>query len=157
MPRKSNAADAANSGAAADTQRAMAIASRAQAYFEACDATRERVVLKNGDVRYYQIPYTPAGLCAALNVPRTQLEMARTCSLEDAVPQALRAAALKVEQHIMERALLGELEEDMAALLLESFGYRADRRPRRASSGATDSETDGGLTVTLEDPEGLSR
>ena len=157
MPKRSRAADAAQTGTAADTARAIEIASRAQAYFEACDATRERVVLKNGDVRYYQIPYTPAGLCAALNVPRTQLDMARGCSLEDAVPKALRLAALRVEQHIMERALLGELEEGTAALLLEGFGYRADRRPRRASPGASDTDSDGSLTVTLEDPEGLSR
>ena len=36
--------------------------SEIEAYFAACDATRERNVLKNGNVEVRQTPYTLAGL-----------------------------------------------------------------------------------------------
>ncbi len=136
------------------------IAARAAKYFEECDATRERVVLKNGDVRYRQTPYTLAGLCAALCVPRARLEELRLNTdvpPEDAEAGALRAAVLRVEQHLVERALLGELDADMAALLLEGWGYVASKKGRSARADSAEPEPDPALTVVLEDPEGLAR
>ena len=136
------------------------IASRAARYFEECDATRERVVLKNGDVRYRQTPYTLAGLCAALGVPRARLEELRQNAdipPEDTEFCALRDAVLRVEQHLVERALLGELDADMAALLLEGWGYVASKKGRAVRADSAEPEADPTMTVVLEDPEGLAR
>ncbi len=144
----------AHPGQKADT------ASRAAKYFEECDATRERVVLKNGDIRYRQTPYTLAGLSAALSIPRARLEVLRQesdSSVRDTETAALRTAVQRVEQYLVERALLGELDADMAALLLEGWGYVASKKSRQSRADNTEPEPDPALTVVLEDPEGLAR
>ncbi len=129
---------------------------KAEAYFAACDATRERVTLKNGELSYHQVPYTMAGLCAALDVPREALERARRPQeagkrrRRSKVQAALAWAAARVEQHLVERALLGEINANLAALLLKDWGYGA-MEPQKAEKGETS------LTVVLEDPEELSR
>ncbi len=128
---------------------------KAEAYFAACDATRERVTLKNGEISYHQVPYTMAGLCAALDVPRENLERARRPQengkrRRSKVEAALSWAAARVEQHMVERALLGEINANLAVLLLKDWGYGA-MEPQKAE------KSDGPLTVVLEDPEELSR
>ncbi len=160
-----------------------ALRAAAEEYFAACDATRERVVLKNGEVTYHQVPYTMAGLCAHLGLPRVVLEAARGgegsprreesdetkkaprksagCSKgEEEAQAALCWAAARVEQYMVERALLGELNAGVAAMLLNDWGYGCGRNGRdnrgRGDSGE-DSAGRGALTVVLEDPEGLSR
>ncbi|HWR23992.1 MAG TPA: terminase small subunit [Feifaniaceae bacterium] len=129
---------------------------KAEAYFAACDATRERVTLKNGELSYHQVPYTMAGLCAALDVPREALERARRPQeagkrgRRSRVRAALAWAAARVEQHLVERALLGEINANLAALLLKDWGYGATE-PQKAE------KSEGPLTVVLEDPEDFSR
>lgn len=136
------------------------ITDRAARYFEECDATRERVVLKNGDVRYRQTPYTLAGLSAALSVPRARLEELRLSAdipPDDIETAALQTAVQRVEQYLVERALLGELDTGMASLLLEGWGYVATKKSRTTRTESADPEPDPALTVVLEDPEGLAR
>ena len=44
-----------------------------EAYFAACDATAERVTLKNGSVTIRQTPYTLAGLSEHLGMPQGEI------------------------------------------------------------------------------------
>ena len=92
-----------------------------EAYFAACDATRERYTLKNGGMSERQIPYTLYGLCAALDMDR---EEALRASKEGAQWQRrlLRNAMLRIAAYTMERALLGELTHQMAAIALSDLG-----------------------------------
>lgn len=135
---------------------AQVLRQKAEAYFAACDATRERVTLKNGELIYHQVPYTMAGLCAALDIPREALERARRPwgagkrRSRGKVQAALAWAAARVEQHLVERALLGEINASLAALLLKDWGYGA-MEPQKVEKG------EASLTVVLEDPEDLSR
>lgn|GEM_PF-1248831 len=135
----------------AQKKEADALRAKAEAYFAACDSTRERVALKNGEVTYYQVPYTMAGLCASLGVPREALEKARRGGQEGGGRDAALAwAAARVEQHLVERALLGELNAGVATILLKEWGY-GDAAPSGGESGEKT------LTVMLEDPEELAR
>ncbi|MDL2235271.1 DNA-packaging protein [Christensenellaceae bacterium OttesenSCG-928-L17] len=118
----------------------------AAAYFAACNATREKITLKTGEHRYYQVPYTLAGLCAALGVTRTEFS-ALMRGKNAGVRRACRAAMMRVEQHTLERALLGEIDRAVADMLLKSWGYGSEEQ------GAAAQE----LRVTLEDPEQLAR
>ncbi len=128
-------------------QNAKRLQEAADAYFQACDDTRQETVLKNGELRYYQVPYTMAGLCAALGMSR---EMFLTESKKQtAAGTLLRGYAAKIEQHTVERALLGELNNAVAALLLKSWGY--------GEAAASDEDVPAGLTVTLEDKEDWSQ
>lgn len=182
MKDKKNTQTAEPQAGRTNTNKAAALRAAAEEYFTACDATRERVVLKNGEVTYHQVPYTMAGLCAHIGLPRAVLEAARR-GTEDALQQvpsresrkaprrsnasaqpgedvqsALSWAAARVEQYMVERALLGELNAGVAAMLLNDWGYGCGRNTResRGDSGG-DSAGRGTLTVVLEDPEGLSR
>ena len=120
-----------------------ALKQRVGAYFAACDATNERVILKNGGVSYRQIPYTLAGLSAAISVPKKR-------SLEIASGNGSRAACAvlgdalrRIERHVVERALLGELQLNAVSLVLDDLGCHAD-------GGGTDAAR---IVVTLDDPE----
>ena len=44
-----------------------------EAYFAACDATAERVTLKNGGVTIRQTPYALAGLSEHLGIPQAEI------------------------------------------------------------------------------------
>jgi len=128
------------------------IRQKSEAYFAACDSTREQVVLKNGGVSYYQIPYTVAGLAAALGVDRQTLEGycrpgSKKGGLSAAARQTLRTALARVEQHTLERALLGELSGPMATMLLKYWGYRETVSP----------EDGHGISIVLEDKEGFGK
>lgn len=137
---------------------AAAIRAAAEAYFQDCDNTRERVVLKNGELTYHQVPYTMAGLCARLGISRETLERARghataptrkrgrQCKEEVALREVYCWAATRVEQHVVERALLGELNASVAGMLLKDWGYGGEEHRR-----------DDTLSILLEDSEGLSR
>ncbi len=121
----------------------------ANEYFASCDATRERLQLKNGELAYHQVPYTLAGLCAALGLEKEYVKNAKdgaTTGLKEAERAVLSWAALKVEQYTVERALLGELNSAVASVLLKDWGYG------QGLSSAALSE----IKVVLEDPEGLS-
>ncbi len=135
---------------------AQILRQKAEAYFAACDATRERVTLKNGEISYHQVPYTMAGLCAALEVPREALERARRPQENERrrrrskAEAALSWAAARVEQHLVERALLGEINANLAVLLLKDWGYGLVELQKTEKG-------EGALTVVLEDPEEFSR
>ena len=50
-----------------------ALGERVEAYFAACDATRERMEQRNGAAAYRQVPYTLAGLAAATGLGKAAL------------------------------------------------------------------------------------
>ena len=109
------------------------------AYFEACDATRERRELKNGGTEERQIPYTLFGLARAVELtPEEVLAAFHTGrrSKEDAI---LRDAVLRVAAYTLERTLLGELNYQSALEALKGMGL----------SGAA-AQTDGTLQIVLD-------
>ena len=111
-----------------------------EAYFAACDATRERSTLKNGGIAERQIPYTLYGLCAALDVTR---EEALQASRDGATWQRrpLQNAMQRIAAYTMERALLGELTHQMAVIALNDLGSPL---PQEAAGAA--------VTVTMDEP-----
>ncbi len=119
--------------------RERALRRAIDAYFDACDATRERSVLKNGGFAERQIPYTLYGLCAALDTtPEEALQAARDGALWQRRP--LANAMQRIAAYTMERALLGELTHQMAAIALSELGSR-----QAEAAGAA-------VTVTMDEP-----
>ena len=92
------------------------------AYFAACDATRERIPLKNGGFEERQIPYTLFGLARAARVPKEALVKAYQKPSRSARDRILSDAVLKVAAYTLERALLGELTYQVALETLRSIG-----------------------------------
>ena len=109
------------------------------AYFAACDATRERLPLKNGGFFERQIPYTLFGLAQALETtPERLLKRAKeTRSSRSGL--LIRNAVLKVAAYTEERALLGELNYQVALEVIRSMELFGD-----ADGGAV-------TTVTLDE------
>ena len=108
-----------------------------RAYFAACDATRERLPLKNGGFSERQIPYTLYGLAAATGMkPKELLEKAdgsgRTANL-------LKRAVCRVGAYLEERALLGELVHQVALTALAELG------------GEPVQSAPGGLLITMDE------
>ena len=96
------------------------------AYFAACDATRERIPLKNGGFEERQIPYTLFGLARAARVPKEALVKAYQKPSRSARDRILSDAVLKVAAYTLERALLGELTYQVALETLRSIGASAE-------------------------------
>lgn len=116
-----------------------------EAYFAACDATAERVMLKNGSVTIRQTPYTLAGLSEHLGMPQGEI-LAKGRSGETGQEGRLIAGALRrIGRYIVERALLGELQYSVAAKLLDELGTGEKLPP--------DGE-DKRIVIVLEDKEG---
>lgn len=125
------------------------IEERAAAYFAACDATKEVSQKKDGSLSVRQVPYTMAGLAAALMMDRSELERAlapRSRILSKEGRRVLRVAAARVEQYTVERTLMGELNAAAAGVFLRDWGY-----------GAAAEREEGGMLITLEDKEGFGR
>lgn len=113
------------------------------AYFEACDATRERRELRNGGTEERQIPYTLFGLARAVRLtPEEVLSAFHTgrCSKEE---ELLRDAVLKIAAYTLERALLGELNYQPALEALKGMGL-----------SGTAAQGDGELQIVLDDAAG---
>ncbi len=91
-------------------------------YFAECDATRERAVLKNGSPFYRQVPYTLSGLAEATGLSREEI---RSCASEGRgrARRVLGGALRRIERHLVERVLLGEVQQSVAATLLRELGY----------------------------------
>ncbi len=109
------------------------------AYFDACDATRERRELKNGGTEERQIPYTLFGLARAVELtPEAVLAAfhAETHSKENAI---LRDAVLRIAAYTLERALLGELSYQPALEALRTMGLTDAAQ-----------QTDGELKIVLD-------
>jgi len=122
---------------------AKELKAKIETYFAACDATRERIEQKNGGVLYRQVPYTLAGLAA-------HIEMQKRDILKSAEGQGARATLLsdairRIERHLTERALLGELEKGMVLTLIRELG---------GNESETDAENR--IEVVLDDREGWS-
>ncbi len=97
---------------------------RIGAYFDACDATRERVTLKSGAVSERQIPYTLCGLGCALGLKNG--ELLGLAASGTGWRNRLAAQALqRIAAYTMERALLGELSYQMASIALSELGGEA--------------------------------
>ena len=100
-----------------------------RAYFAACDATRERLPLKNGGFMERQIPYTLYGLAVATGyTPKRILEIADGRSKK---AKAMREAVSRIAAYTLERALLGDIAHQPALAALAQLGGTAE-----ADSGA---------------------
>lgn len=110
--------------------------SRIEAYFAACDATRERYPLKNGGFMERQIPYTLYGLAAATGyAPERVLELAKGGG---AAARVLRQAVHRIGAYTMERALLGELPHQVALTALSALEGK-------------EAAVDGVVSITMDD------
>ena len=120
--------------------------SKMEAYFAACDATAERVTLKNGSVTIRQTPYTLAGLSEHLATPQGEI-LAKGKRGGKSEERKLYANALRrIGRYIAEHALLGELQYSVAAKLLEELGTGEKLPP---------DEEDRRIVIVLEDKEGF--
>ena len=96
------------------------------AYFAACDATRERIPLKNGGFEERQIPYTLFGLARAVKVSPEALVKVFRKPQRTVKDRLLFDAVLKVAAYTQERALLGELTYQVALETLRSIGVTGE-------------------------------
>ena len=120
--------------------------SKIEAYFAACDATAERVTLKNGGETIRQTPYTLAGLSEHLKIPQNEI-LAKSKAGDDCAEGELYANALRrIGRYIAEHALLGELQYSVAAKLLEELGTGEKLPPNEQESR---------IVIVLEDKEGF--
>ena len=113
------------------------------AYFEACDATRERRELKNGSTEERQIPYTLFGLARAACLTPEEILAAFHTEKRSKTDAILRDAVLRVAAYTLERTLLGELNYQAALDALRSMGL----------TNAAE-KTDGTLQIVLDDAAG---
>ena len=127
------------------SDKPKSLKSKIEAYFAACDATAERVTLKNGSVTIRQTPYTLAGLSEHLGIPQAEiLAKGRKEGVSKGrtyISDALR----RIGRYIGEHALLGELQYSVAAKLLEELGT-GERLPP--------DEQESRIVIVLEDKEG---
>ncbi len=113
----------------------------AEAYFARCDATRERYTLKSGEPAERQLPYTLYGLCGALELSAEQaLSLARGEGVRWQ-SRLLMNAVNRIAAYTAERALLGELNHQVALATLTTL-YPA---------GSEDGGGDGLLHVVLDE------
>ena len=92
------------------------------AYFAACDATRERIPLKNGGFEERQIPYTLYGLARAVQMPPDEL-IRRAKAGRGEIGRLLADAVLRIAAYTTEHALLGELTYQVALETVRSMGF----------------------------------
>lgn len=119
--------------------------SKMEAYFAACDATAERVTLKNGGVTIRQTPYTLAGLSEHLSMPQGEILAKGRKGGKSAESKDIANALRRIGRYIVEHALLGELQYSVAAKLLEELGTGEKLPPN---------EEDRRIVIVLEDKEG---
>ena len=118
-----------------------------EAYFAACDATAERVTLKNGSVTVRQTPYTLAGLSEHLATPQGEILAQSRKEGEEAESGVYAGALRRIGRYIVEHALLGELQYSVAAKLLEELETGEKLPPDGELSS---------IVIVLEDREGWS-
>ena len=127
------------------SDKPKSLKSKIEAYFAACDATAERVTLKNGSVTIRQTPYTLAGLGEHLARPQSEI-LAKGNKGGKGTESKLFANALRrIGRYIVEHALLGELQYSVAAKLLEELCTGEKLPPN---------EEDRRIVIVLEDREG---
>lgn len=121
------------------SQRTERMNSAIGAYFDACDATRERRELKNGGTEERQIPYTLFGLARAVKLTPEAVLAAFHAEARTAENAILRDAVLKIAAYTLERALLGELSYQPALEALRTMGLTDAAQ-----------QTDGELKIVLD-------
>lgn len=90
-------------------------------YFTECDATRERIELRNGGFSERQIPYTLYGLARATGLTPDALKALYHGSEQGKKARLIRNAVARIAAYTLERALLGELVYQVALKTLESL------------------------------------
>jgi len=128
-----------------ESAKPKSLKSKIEAYFAACDATAERVTLKNGSVTIRQTPYTLAGLSEHLGRPQSEILAKGRKEGEGQESRQLADALRRIGRYIVEHALLGELQYSVAAKLLEELGTGEKLPP---------DEDEGRIVIVLEDREG---
>ena len=127
------------------SDKPKSLKSKIEAYFAACDATAERVTLKNGGVTIRQTPYTLAGLSEHLAIPQSEI-LAKGKKGGKSKECGVYAGALRrIGRYIVEHALLGELQYSVAAKLLEELCTGEKLPPNEQESR---------IVIVLEDKEG---
>ena len=130
-----------------DSAKLTDLESKMEAYFAACDATAERVTLKNGSVTIRQTPYTLAGLSEHLGIPQAEILAKGRKEGESKGRNNYSNALRRIGRYIGEHALLGELQYSVAAKLLEELGTGEKLPP---------DERESRIVIVLEDREGWS-
>ena len=115
------------------------------AYFSACDKTAEKVTLKNGSVSVRQTPYTLAGLSQHLGIPQQEIRL--KAEGRGRAAKAYANALRRIERYTVERALLGELQYSVAAILLRDLGSGEKLPPDESAHS---------IVIVLDDEEGWS-
>lgn len=128
-----------------ESAKPKSLKSKVEAYFAACDATAERVTLKNGSVTIRQTPYTLAGLSEHLGRPQSEILAKGRKEGEGPESRQFADALRRIGRYIVEHALLGELQYSVAAKLLEELGTGEKLPP---------DEDEGRIVIVLEDREG---
>jgi len=129
------------------SSKQTSLLSKVEAYFAACDATAERIVLKNGSVTVRQTPYTLAGLSEHLGIPQSEILDKAKRESESAAGRYYAAAVRRIGRYIAERALLGELQYSVAAKLLDELGIGEKLPP---------DESEKRIVIVMEDKEDWS-
>ena len=127
------------------SDKPKSLKSKIEAYFAACDATAERVTLKNGSVTIRQTPYTLAGLSEHLGIPQAEILAKGRKEGESRGRKNFSDALRRIGRYIVEHALLGELQYSVAAKLLEELGTGEKLPP---------DERESRIVIVLEDKEG---
>ena len=130
-----------------DSAKLTDLESKMEAYFAACDATAERVTLKNGGETIRQTPYTLAGLSEHLGIPQAEILAQGRKEGESRGRKNFSDALRRIGRYIVEHALLGELQYSVAAKLLEELGTGEKLPP---------DEQESRIVIVLEDREGWS-
>lgn len=115
-------------------------------YFSACDETAEEVTGRNGRSLSRRLPYTLAGLAEHVGMSKSELKERAAGRGRNA--EAIADALRRIERYTVERALLGEFQSSVAAMLLSDLGVQ--------SAAKADGEDGGGVVIRLEDKEGWS-
>ena len=128
-----------------DSAKLEDLMSKTEAYFAACDATAERVTLKNGSVTIRQTPYTLAGLSEHLATPQDEILAKGKKGGKSKECRTFASALRRIGRYIVEHALLGELQYSVAAKLLEELCTGEKLPPN---------EEDRRIVIVLGDREG---
>lgn len=91
-------------------------------YFLDCDATRQQIEQKNGQIATYQRPYTLYGLSAATGIAPQELIRLGSSKGNRGAAAIVANALARTAAYTMEHALLGELTWQVATAALKELG-----------------------------------
>lgn len=93
-----------------------------EGYFSDCDATREQIVKKSGEVITWQRPYTIYGLCAAVGLTAEEMLALRDGRGKKDCCALIRRALHRIAAYTLEQALLGDFSWQVATTALKELG-----------------------------------